>query len=167
MFGNSPSREEAAAIKEKIETVPRAMRHMGWTVSAALMDRWLRAPAWRLPEAWKGAAAPDPRTMALQHLDQGIVRMDWAMRHARVRVAMDSLRAAMANDAAQVVLRQRVASLPWGASNALSFGSRQLSAIHLDQTCQSNRETFGGILATMDDLYGGARQSNAESCTRW
>ena len=34
----------------KVTSLPWAMRKMGWSVSAALMERWFASPAWRMPE---------------------------------------------------------------------------------------------------------------------
>lgn len=154
MYGNPSPSAELQAIKEKIEAVPRAMRRMGWTVSASLMDRWLQSPAWRLPEAWKGAFAPDPRSMALPHLDQNIVRMAWAMRSPRITAAMCELRSRMANEAARKLLVERLENLPWADNSSIRIGDRELNAIQLEGVCHSNSVGFGGNLDTMDDLYG-------------
>lgn len=155
MYGNASSRESAAKIREKIEAIPKAMRRMSWSVSAALMERWLRSPAWRMPEAWKGKHAPDPRSMALPHLDQNIVRMNWVMRHPRARAAMDELRANMANESARQQLRGLLTDVSWGVNDRVPFGSRELSAIWLDKVCHSNSRPLGGKLDRMDDMQGG------------
>jgi hypothetical protein len=154
MNGTSASRTNENDIRTKIESIPSAMRQMGWIVSAQLMERWLHSPAWMLPHSWKGEGTPDPRSMSLAHLDQRIVRMDWAKSHPRVRGAMGELRAKMANDAAKKLLRKRLADLAWGANTRIGFGSRQHSAIQLEQVCQSNWHGFGSKLDTMDDMYG-------------
>lgn len=151
MNGHPPSCEDATAIKQKIEAIPRAMREMGWTVSASLMERWLHEPAWVLPNAWK---KNQPTNLSFSHLDQRIVRMDWAMSHQRVLSEMKKLRANMANGPARALLRNRLAGLSWKANNRAGVGSRKDSAIQLEQSCQSNIEPFGDTLDTMDDLYG-------------
>jgi hypothetical protein len=154
MNGNPSSRENDTAIRAMIEAIPSTMRQMGWTVSAQLMERWLHSPAWVLPESWKGRNSPDPRSMSLSHLDQRIVRMGWAMRHYRLKDAVKKLRADMANGPARELLRSRLTDLHWGTNNRIGFGSRQHSAIQLEQSCQSNSIPFGGKLDTMDDMYG-------------
>ncbi|HEY4293637.1 DUF6402 family protein [Luteibacter sp.] len=154
MHASLSSSENADAMKERIEAIPRAMYRMGWTVSAALMERWLHSPAWVLPESWKGDGAPDPRYTSPSHLDQRIVRMSWAMMRPRIRIALDRLRLKMANDAAKKVLRSRLTDLNWGTDRKVRFGSRHDSAVQLEMSCQSNFESFGDELDTMDDLYG-------------
>lgn len=154
MYGNPSSRENVAAIQEKIESIPPAMHRMGWTVSAELMERWLNSPAWVLPESWKGDSAPDPRSVSLSHLEQYIVRMSWAVSNPRLRVAMNHLRGKMANPAAKAILRNRLANLDWGKDNRISFGSKQHSAIQLENSCQSNWHPLGSDLDTLDDMFG-------------
>ena len=152
MNGKPLSCENMVTIKEKIEAIPDAMRKMGWNVSADLMQRWIHSPAWVMPEAWKKA---QPETLPMSHMDQDIVRMNWAMANQRVRIAMNELRTRMHNGPAKALLRKRLAGLSWGADNRATVGSRQHKAVHLDLTCQSNASPFGGKLNTMDDLYGG------------
>ena len=151
----SSHQEEVAAIRESIEMIPRAMRHMGWRVSAEMMERWLRSPAWVLPRAWKTESAPDPLTLSSAHLDQGIVRMSWAMANPRIRTAMTLLRAKMINPAARALVAERLTKASWGRDNKARFGSPGDTAVQLDKTCQSNRVSFGEMFDTMDDLYGG------------
>lgn len=154
MDGNSSS-DNVIAIKQKIEAIPVAMRNMGWTVSAALMERWLRSQPWVLPAVWKSNDPPDPRTLPSAHLDQSIVRMNWAMANPRVHSAIKELRVKMVNAAAKRNLGRRVAKLSWGTKSRMCFGTQLDSAVHLERTCQSNFQSFGGTLDTIDDLYGG------------
>ncbi|HVI56431.1 MAG TPA: DUF6402 family protein [Luteibacter sp.] len=154
MNGNPSLCENGTAVKQKIEAIPGAMRQMGWTVSAELMERWLQSPPWVLPPEWKSNNPPDPVSLSSLHVDQRIVRMSWAMSHPRVRIAMRELRAKMANTPARGILRSRLADMSWGTQNRIAFGSLQDPAVLLDKTCQSNYETFGAKLDTMDDLYG-------------
>lgn len=154
MAEGSSYQEEVAAIRESIEMIPRAMRNMGWRVSADMMERWLRSPAWVLPGTWKSDSPPDPRTLSSTHLDQSIVRMSWAMTNPRVRIALERLRARMVNEAAKRVLLDRLPSF-LGTKDERDFGSLQDSAVNLDRTCQANYVTVGGALDTMDDFYGG------------
>jgi hypothetical protein len=68
---------------------------------------------------------------------------------------MTALRSNMANRAARSVLAERLADAAWGRDNQAGFGSLADTAIQLDRTCQSNRTSFGGMLDTLDDVYGG------------
>jgi hypothetical protein len=154
MIESSSHEENVAAVRESIEMIPVAMRRMGWRVSAELMERWLRSPAWVLPRKWKSDNPPDPGTLSSAHLDQGIVRMSWAMANPRVRIAMERLRESMSNEAAKRVLRSRLPDF-WGAKSERDFGSLHDSAVNLERTCQANYVSLGGMLDTMDDLYGG------------
>jgi len=155
MYPSTSSPESDAAIKAKIEAIPQAMRNMGWIVSATLMERWLRAPAWRLPEAWKIAGgAPDPRTMAMQHLDQSTVRMNWAMNFHRVKRAVELLRTRVANEAARALIRDHVRNMGFPDGKCIVFGERGLRAIDLEHRYQSNKLEFGETWDTMDDLFG-------------
>lgn len=154
MNGNPAALEDATSARDKVEAIPRAMRHMGWMVAADLMERWLHSSAWVLPGVWKSQNAPDARTLPVASLDERIVRMSWAMASPRVRIAMEKLRTNMANEPAKKLLQRRVTKLTWGANGRAGFGSQHDSAVDLDRTCQSNYERFGEKFDTMDDLYG-------------
>jgi hypothetical protein len=146
--------KEVTGIEEKIESIPRAMRHMGWTVSADLMEHWLHGAAWVLPPEWKSKSSPDPRTLAPAHVNQRSVRMSWAMSYGQIKSAVTTLRGSMANGPARIVLRDRLRTVVWGPQNRVSVGSVQHTAIDLEKTCQSNYLEFGANMDTMDDLYG-------------
>lgn len=148
----SPRDNEATV--EMIRAIPDAMRQMGWHVSAALMDRWLRTPAWSMPEWWKGKYGPDPRVIAASQVDNRIVRAAWAMSRPRMREKVIELRGKMANTPAREELRRKLSELPWGSRTRLTFGSRGDDALTLDRTCQSNSVRAGSPMDTMDDMYG-------------
>ncbi|SDG75670.1 DUF6402 family protein [Dyella sp. 333MFSha] len=154
MNGNPAALEDATSAIDKVESIPRAMRHVGWMVAADLMERWLHSSAWVLPDVWKSPDAPDPRTLPASSLDERIVRMSWAMANPRVRIGMERLREKMANGPAKKLLQRRATKLSWGANGRADFGSQHDSAVQLDWKCQSNYEVIGGKLDTMDDLYG-------------
>jgi hypothetical protein len=138
-----------------IKSIPAAMRRMGWSISAALMERWFEAPAWKMPGAWKEKRTrPEPASIPRAHLDDAIVRMDWALSFPRCRVAMDKLREKATNPAATDLLRERVMKQPW-SSTTQAFGRLGMSAIELDQECQVNAQRFGEPYHTLDDMYGG------------
>lgn len=152
MHGNPRSREGAEVI-ELIKSLPPAMRRMGWTVSAQLMDRWLSAPAWILPADWKEQETAPTLMPSFTQMDQNTVRMSWAMSHQRLRAAMKELRSKISNGPARTLLSKRIADAPltteWGI-----FGSKSYSAFRLDQLHQSNAVAFGDPLDPLDDMYG-------------
>jgi hypothetical protein len=152
MYGNARSREDAANIK-LIESIPTAMRRMGWTVSAQLMERWLRAPAWVLPAEWKKQGTAPELMPSFTQMDQTTVRMSWAMSHQRLREAMDQLRAKMANEPARELLSTRTAATELTPEWTI-FGSRVHTAFRLDQLHQSNAIRFGSLSDPLDDMYG-------------
>ncbi|SDG20622.1 DUF6402 family protein [Dyella sp. 333MFSha] len=154
MIENTSSCQRVIGIRDKIESIPRAMRHMGWAVSAELMEHWLHGAAWVLPHEWKSINPPDPRTLSPSQVNMHAVRMSWALSHGHVAMAMTRLRAKMANGPARELLRKRMSGAAWGTSNRVAFGSKDHTAIQLEATCQSNIELFGDNLGTMDDLYG-------------
>jgi hypothetical protein len=122
MHGIPTTIEDVAAVRDAIESIPPAMRNMGWHVSAEIMDRWIRSPAWVLPDVWKSENPPDPATLSPAHLDQSLVSMSWALTSPRVRMAMKKLRTSMANSPAKRILLDRVKRLPWGNSLRIDFG---------------------------------------------
>lgn len=152
MNGNTRVREHADTI-ETIRSIPTAMRSMGWTTSADLMDRWLNAPAWVLPPEMKEHRPY--HTYTPENTDERIVRMAWAMTYPRLRIMMSELRGKMANAAAKEVLGGRLRSCRWGPNNECTFGSRQDGAVALEYSCQSNSLAFGGSLEALDDMQGG------------
>lgn len=152
MHGNPRSREDAETIK-LIESIPEAMRRMGWTVSAQLMERWLRTPAWVLPEEWKEQKTAPTLMPSSTQMDQTTVRMSWAMSHQRVQAVMRELRSPMANEPAQRELSEKTANIELTPEWAI-FGNRAHSAFRLDQLHQSNARKFGDFSDPLDDMYG-------------
>lgn len=67
--------------------IPGAMAREGWSVGAALMRRWLAAPAWTMPGSIKTGDQPPP----IRAVDTTIVTMTWATRFARVATARQKL----------------------------------------------------------------------------
>ncbi|HEY4294238.1 DUF6402 family protein [Luteibacter sp.] len=151
MTGNPQPKEHADTIKT-VESIPGAMRQMGWTVSADLMDRWLGSPAWVLPHEMK-KHQPHHRYTP-ENTDQRIVRMAWAMTHPRLKINVDELRKKMANALAKENLRERLLNSRWSAQREFAFGSRHDSAVDLEDTCQSNSLPFGEKLGLLDDMQG-------------
>lgn len=158
MNGNSPAQEHANTIKT-VQSIPQVMRTMGWMTSAELMERWLRSPAWVLPPEMKEHQPGHRYTTA--NTDHRIVRMNWALSNSRIRVALNSLRSKMTNEAARTLLRKRLKEVKWGMDNKVRFGCQHDSASELENSCQVNRELFGGNLRdTMDDMNGALGAAN-------
>jgi hypothetical protein len=146
-----------------LDTIPSAMRSMGWNVAAALMDRWLRSPAWRMPASWKQQATqPLATTLSPRHVDTTIVRMDWAKKFGRCHVAMSELRGKIDNPAAVTRLRQLVMQRPWDKSDSLVFGYKGMSVLDFDDACQVNSVGIGDRFGTMDDMYGALGRATAK-----
>jgi hypothetical protein len=151
MHGNPSSGEHAETI-ETVRSLPCAMRNMGWTTSAELMERWLRSPAWVLPPDMK--AHDNDHSYTPENTDQRLVRMAWAMEHPRFRAALDELRRNMTNQAARELWRKRFTRLKWGSTNQFIFGGLQANAVELERSCYSNRVPFGGKVDILDDMQG-------------
>ncbi|GGJ51001.1 hypothetical protein GCM10009085_50500 [Pseudomonas avellanae] len=74
-----------------LSRVPGAMRNMGWDTAAALMQRWFDSPAWEMPAEWKKEKTkPSSLNLNPAHCDDGIVKMDWAMKFERCRNAVEA-----------------------------------------------------------------------------
>ncbi|HEY4292366.1 DUF6402 family protein [Luteibacter sp.] len=152
MYGNHWSREDAETV-ELIKSIPTAMRRMGWTVSAQLMERWLQTPAWVLPTDWKKRKTSPNLMPSFTQIDQNTVRMSWARSYQRLRSMMDELRTAMANEPARKELRTKTAKIQLSPDWSI-FGSQTYSAFRLDGLHQSNAREFGGFSDPLDDMYG-------------
>lgn len=73
-----------------LSKLPVAMRRMGWHTSAALMQRWFDSPGWQMPEAWKtDRGQPQPRELQSAQCDESLVKMSWAMKFDRCKVAVN------------------------------------------------------------------------------
>jgi hypothetical protein len=151
MHGNPSSGEHAETI-ETVRSIPRAMRNMGWTTSAELMERWLRSSAWVLPPEMKTHENGQIYTPA--NSDQRIVRMAWAMMHPRFKVKLDELRGKVANLPAKSLLQQRLLAPQWPTSSRFAFGRLQNTAVELENSCQSNSLVFGKKIEHLDDMHG-------------
>ena len=140
----------------KVTSLPSAMRKMGWSVSAALMERWFASPAWRMPENWKGknSTMPPATEIGAPYVDESIVTMEWALGFSRCRKAYEELLGKVANPAAVSLLGRRLTKAKWDKKTNQRLGDRSMSARELDQFCQVNIKKFGSLTDTLDDLYG-------------
>lgn len=152
MQGNRRASEDADTVA-LIKSIPMAMRNMGWTVSAQLIERWLQAPAWVLPRSWKQYET-SPREIPFTHIEKQLVRMSWAMSHQRVQEAKSALLAKMTNDPAQRNLGKKLSAANLERGKWTAFGSKHYPVLDLERVHQSNFTTFGRLSDPMDDLYG-------------
>ena len=137
-----------------IRDIPAAMRLNGWSVGAALMDRWFVGPQRGMTAGNKAnlAAWPDAETR--------LVTMQWALRFSRVAEARQRLLQTWhlppraAPTAAVVVERLRAAGIGGTGKRAVCFGDLALSSRTLDTRWQVNREVLeSSIFAAIDDFY--------------
>lgn len=143
-----------AALRRQIvpSDVVHAMRSMAWPVAAALMDRWLNGAAWIVPEDIRKGRGDLSRLAATQ-VDETTVTMAWAMNFERARTARSELEQQALNPAGIDQLKRRLAAAGW-SSGAFALGRRGMSARDLDAQCQVNYRPFGGMMDTIDAMYG-------------
>ena len=139
-----------------IEAIPTAMRRMGWTVAAALMERWFASPEWQMPPEWK--TNPNSAGAALKmnsaQFDEHIVTMDWALRFERCQDACEDVLKMIRTAPAIEQLKKRLENAGWKQQSEFHLGSKASSAREIDDTSQVNYLTFGRPWNTLDDMYG-------------
>ncbi|AVS76123.1 DUF6402 family protein [Paracidovorax cattleyae] len=141
----------------QLEDIPGVMRsRLGWPVAAALMERWFRGAAFEMPDEMKLSLEKNRLSqLPAARLDENTVTMAWALRFPRVHAAVEQLQANWASTAGRVQLQKRV--LSWRGMRGQGnwrFGDLNLSAKHLDDTCQVNFLNFGRFGDPLDDFYG-------------
>lgn len=139
-----------------IEAIPTAMRRMGWTVAAALMERWFASPEWTMPEKWKTTShgAGPAREMDAAHFDDRIVTMDWALDFDRCQEACTDLVKKIREQPTVRQLIERLNDAGWNQKTDFVLGEEGSSARAIDDTCQVNFIAFGRPWNTLDDMYG-------------
>lgn len=141
-----------------IEAIPTAMRRMGWTVSAALMERWFASPEWTMPVEWKkrgeNFAGGRATQLGAPYVDDKIVTMAWAMRFARCKQACRDLIARSGNEKTASELKDQLKKAGWRGEPQFPLGSLTLSSREVDETLAVNALTFGGFRDPLDDVYG-------------
>lgn len=143
-----------AALRRQIvpADVVHAMRSMGWPVAAALMDRWLNGAAWVVPQDIRKGRGDLTKLTAAQ-VDETTVTMNWALNFERARTARSELEQQALNPAGIDQLKRKLAAAGW-TSGAFTLGRRGMSARDLDAQCQVNYRPFGGMMDTIDAMYG-------------
>jgi hypothetical protein len=84
----------AACFKNlSLVEIPEVMERRGLQTGAALMRRWFLAPAFVMPSTWKVVKPSKIKqtTIPAQYIDQGLVKMQWVLRHARALAAYQEL----------------------------------------------------------------------------
>lgn len=141
-----------------IEAIPTAMRRMGWTVAAALMERWFASPEWTMPPSWKDSTlgpGPGPATdVDSRCVDDEIVTMKWALCFRRCNKIVAQLRHKIDNEAAVLLLNKRLTQATWDQRSNIGLGWADMTAREIDQVCQVNATKMGSSLDPLDDMYG-------------
>lgn len=138
-----------------LSRIPGAMRNMGWSTAAALMQRWFDSPAWEMPEEWKEPKTqPDPLSLPAIKCDESIVKMEWAMQFERCREAVDEAEAIVSSAKAVERLRKLLTRAGWDENSSFELGSNLLSSRQIDVLSQVNFRIFGSTWDSLDDMYG-------------
>lgn len=138
-----------------LSKLPVAMRKMGWHTSAALMQRWFDNPGWQMPEAWKtDRGQPQSMDLPSAQCDESLVKMSWAMKFDRCKVAVKQAESYLATPKAIDRLKTLLERAGWQKKGAVSLGASSLSAREMDETCQINFVPLGSSKDTLDDMYG-------------
>jgi len=138
-----------------LSRVPTAMRSMGWTTAAALMERWFEGPGWQMPEDWKTKETqPHPMSLSDLQCDEGIVKMEWAMGYQRCRDAVALAQSRLTTVAGVELLKEDLKYAGWKGEQPLSLGIYGMSAREMDATSQVNIAKFGDAWDALDDMYG-------------
>lgn len=151
--GEAP--QDIVVPQMRIQAIPSAMRQMGWSVSAALMERWFASAEWVMPESWKSKnEQPSASQIPPAHLDTQLVSMAWAVGYPRAMEAIRSLMRKCASPPTLRLLEKRLRASGWDGEEAMLLGRRDMSIAELDDLCQVNFEPIGELSDTMDDMYG-------------
>jgi hypothetical protein len=137
--------------------VPSSMRREGWTVGAALMERWFNANAWTMPANVKTGDAPAPSSA----IDTS-TRMRWALGFARVSAANSNLLSTWSQGERRAKSGGQVANQlrRWITHHGLSgrqpfrFGDLSQPIVQVDRFCAINRDIVeSSFFGPVDDFY--------------
>ncbi|MEQ4341453.1 DUF6402 family protein [Pseudomonas syringae] len=138
-----------------LSRIPGAMRNMGWSTAAALMQRWFDSPAWKMPEEWKERETqPDPMSLSPAQCDESIVKMEWAMQFERCRQAVEVAESRLSTPNALEQLETRLRKAGWQQNNQINLGFYGMSAREMDSMSQINFSLLGDTWDALDDMYG-------------
>lgn len=151
---NMPPRQ-VSVEKLALSRLPGAMRNMGWGTAAALMQRWFDSPAWEMPGSWKVVdLQPVSTSIPNSQCDQRLVTMDWAMRFARCRKAVELAESRVTTPKALDILRDRLKKTGWSGDGQFNLGFYGMSAVQMDALNQVNIAPLGDKWDVLDDMYG-------------
>ena len=144
-----------------LRDIPATMRLKGWTVGAAMMDRWFAGEAWAMSPQEKNGAVPITAFTG-ERIETKLVTMQWALSFARINSVhfhlLNSWSTAARLAAAAPTLNKRLstwlAAHPADAGTTFRFGDLAASVREIETTCQINFDrTSGSIWDPLDDFY--------------
>lgn len=142
-----------------IGLIPGAMRNMGWTVSAALMERWFASEPWHMPDAEKVADSHATSLMTPARVDDHIVTISWALKYRRFVDALDYLGGRWNVPAAAYLIVDNLFKKGWDGSADFSLGYSSVNARELDSEASINYAKVGKLTDSLDDMYGALGKS--------
>jgi hypothetical protein len=144
-----------------ISRIPKAMRNMGWNVSASLMERWFASSPWAMPDSWKHETTKlRAMTIDAAHIDESIVSMRWALSFPRCAEALEALKDRWDVQPAAAEIVKKLLGAGWDGMSTLQLGNDRLPAKALDDACAVNYRRLGSLRDTLDDMYGALGRSN-------
>ncbi|BDU18060.1 DUF6402 family protein [Lysobacter auxotrophicus] len=144
-----------------ITQIPHAMRTMGWSTAASLMERWFQNEAWELPGDFKVKTPPISKLHPSMY-DGDIVKVAWAQRFPRVAEALRDVHGRRFNIAAIQELCQKLRGVGWDGMRAQALGADRMPAAEIDSICQVNVRPFGALGDTLDEVYGALGYASAK-----
>ena len=145
----------------RITQLPSAMRNMGWSTAARLMERWFATPAFTMRA--KGKGYPNLVDLPWQQIDDSIVTMRWASQFERCRVAVDLARSRSFHSRNGLErLNKLLRSSGWNDKQPHQLGFYGMSARRMHDVCQINTAPLGERTDTLDDMYGALGIANLE-----
>jgi Family of unknown function (DUF6402) len=76
--------------------IPQVMRQKKLIKGAEIMEHWFLGKPFSMPASWKdGKNASDPRTIPIQHINETIITMQWALGFPRALAPYNELKSAV------------------------------------------------------------------------
>jgi hypothetical protein len=135
-----------------LDDIPGAMDNLGWKVAAKMMRRWFSTkPAYVMPEGVRSGKIAPSRP---QYDDQIIKMNSWVLNFPRCVDPFEHLVANWDTPAGLGLLKERLKAKGWTPGSNITLGSVGMNAHELNVTSQVNRQEFGSLFDTLDDMYG-------------